>query len=532
MNTVIILGAGHNGLSAAFYLAKAGLKPIVFERRDIVGGGAVTHELHPGFRVPLLAHHTPLREAVAREMNLPSHGLEFLAPRAQVFSPGTDGRALILHNDMRASVEAIRAFSAKDADAYADFRASVGEVSSLLGWLLSNAPPRIDKTATADLLTLLRTGRRFRALGRENGYRLLRWISMSAADLVREWFTSEPLGASIAARGAWGGMLGPRSAGSALALLIDEATTSLAPHPAARVRGGPGALTRAMAAAAREAGADIRTGLQVEQIGVRDARVTGVIVNGSEIPARAVLSSADPKSTFLQLVDPVNLTPDFMAKIRSYRSFGTLAKVNLALTRLPSFTCNGATPDALSGRIHVGPEIDYVERAFDHAKYGRFSSQPWLDITIPSLLEPELAPAGAHVMSIYVHYAPFNLRETTWDKAGAGLLEATLETLERFAPGIESLVIATQVITPADLAHEYGFAGGHIFHGELALDQLFMMRPLLGHAQYASPIRGLYLCGAGTHPGGFFTGENGRLAAGAVIHDLAHGRRSSRDEAL
>jgi phytoene dehydrogenase-like protein len=527
MDSVIIIGAGHNGLSAAFYLAKAGLKPIVLERRETVGGGAVTGEVYPGFRMPVLAHHTPIRETVAREMNLAAHGLELLVPPARLFVPGADGRALVLYDDVRASADAIRAFSAKDADAYADFRSSLSRVSAMLGWLLSCAPPRIDRTDSSELWTLLRAGRRFRALGRKDGYRLLRWISMSAADLVGEWFTSEPLGASIAARGAWSGMLGPRSAGSALALLMDEANTALAPHPSAWVRGGPGALTAAMAAAARAAGADVRVGLHVEQIRVRDGRVTGVVANGTEIPAGAVLSAADPRTTFLQLVDPVSLTPEFVAKIQSYRSFGTLAKANVALSQLPSFAGSGAAPEALSGRIHIGPEVDYVERAFDHAKYGRFSSEPWLDITIPSLLDPELAPKGAHVMSIYVHYAPFKLRDTTWAEAGDGLLETTLKTLERFAPGIRNLVIAAQVVTPADLQNQYSFGGGHIFHGELALDQLFMMRPLLGHAQYAGPVRGLYLCGAGTHPGGFFTGENGRLAARAAVRDLAQARRGS-----
>jgi phytoene dehydrogenase-like protein len=528
MSNVVIVGGGHNGLSAAFYLAKAGLRPIVLERRDTVGGGAVTLEVCPGFRVPSLSHDAPLRATVARDMNLAAHGLEFLVPAVKLFAPAFDGRALILYDDVRASAEVIRTFSTRDAEAYAAFRSSLARVSSMLGWLLSCEAPRIDRTSAADLWTLLRAGQRFRALGKKDGYRLLRWIAMSAADLVGEWFSSEPLGASIAARGAWGGMLGPRSAGSALALLIDEANSALAPHPSARVRGGPGALTAAMAAAARQAGADIRTSSHVEQIAVRDGRVAGVVVGGREVPATAVLSGADPKTTFLQLVDPVNLTPDFMAKIRSYRTCGTLAKVNLALAQLPSFAGASATPDALSGRVHVGPEIDYLERAFDHAKYGRFSSEPWLDITIPSLLEPGLAPAGAHVMSIYVHYAPFSLRDGTWGDAGSSLLETTLTTLERFAPGVRKLVIAAQLVTPADLEHEHGFGGGHIFHGELALDQLFMMRPLLGQAPYASPIQGLYLCGAGTHPGGFLTGENGRLAARAVVRNLAREKASNR----
>jgi phytoene dehydrogenase-like protein len=280
------------------------------------------------------------------------------------------------------------------------------------------------------------------------------------------------------------------------------------------VRGGPGALTRALAAAARAAGAEIRTGTAVERIVLRDGRVEGVVAGGQEIRAEKVVSSADPKTTFLRLIDPADLTPDFAEKMRHYRAAGTLAKVNLALAALPDF---GASVAALSGRIHIGPELDYLERAFDHAKYGELSAEPWLDVSIPSILDPGMAPAGAHVVSIYVHYAPYRLRQGDWARSRGALLGATMGVLERHAPGIGKQVVAAQVLTPADLEAECGLAGGHIFHGELALDQLFTMRPLLGFARYASPIGGLYLCGGGTHPGGFMTGASGRLAARAVL---------------
>jgi phytoene dehydrogenase-like protein len=267
-----------------------------------------------------------------------------------------------------------------------------------------------------------------------------------------------------------------------------------------------------MADAARAGGAEIREGVRVERIVTSDERVTGVLAGGSEIPARMVMSAVDPKTTFLQLIDPLDLSPEFVTQIRNYRASGTVAKINLALSALPAFRA-AADPQALSGRIHIGPGLDYLERAFDHAKYGEVSAEPWLDVTIPSILDPGLVPPGAHVMSIYAHYAPQALRGSGWQDAADPLLQRVVRTLERFAPGLASLVVAAQVITPPSLERDYGFHGGHIFHGELALDQLFTMRPLLGYGRYDSPIQGLYLCGAGTHPGGFMTGASGRLAA-------------------
>jgi phytoene dehydrogenase-like protein len=335
---------------------------------------------------------------------------------------------------------------------------------------------------------------------------------MPAADLMGEWFEGDLLSAAIAAPGLSGTMLGPRSAGSALVLLMQEAHRHLSGGPL-RVRGGPGALADAMAAAARGAGAEIRTGSPVERILTRDDSVTGVVVGGgAEIDATTILSAIDPKTTFLGLVDPLDLSPDFASKIRNYRARGAVAKVNLALAGLPPFMA-AREPQVLSGRIHVGPGLDYLERAFDHAKYGEVSSSPWLDVTVPSVLDPELAPRDAHVMSIYAHYAPYELRGTTWEAERPRLLDSVLRVLEQVAPGIGRLVLASEVIAPPDLEREHGFHGGHIFHGELALDQLFTMRPLLGFARYDSPIRGLYLCGGGTHPGGFLTGASGRHAA-------------------
>jgi phytoene dehydrogenase-like protein len=312
-------------------------------------------------------------------------------------------------------------------------------------------------------------------------------------------------------------MLGPRSAGSALVLLLRETHRRLAGGRALRARGGPGAVTRALADAARAAGAAIDTNAPVERILLRDGRAAGVQVGGRTVDADIVVSSADPRTTFERLIDPVELMPDFASKVRNYRTAGTVAKVNLALSALPSFGVDAA---ALSGRIHLGPELDDLERAFDHAKYGELSAVPWLDVTIPSIADPELAPPGAHVASIYVHYAPYRLRVGSWPAMRDTLLATTLGALERYAGDIRRLVVAAQVVTPEELETTYGFAGGHIFHGELALDQLFTMRPILGHARYATPVPGLFLCGAGTHPGGFMSGASGRLSAHEILREI------------
>lgn len=515
MTNVVIIGGGHNGLAAAFYLAKAGFKPLVLERGDHVGGGAITTELCPGFKCPTLSHEVLLHDQIAREMDLRRHGMELLSPTAQVCAVSENG-PLVLWTDDARSAEGLRARHPRDADAYPRFRDAIDRTASVLAVALTSPPPDIDSPSAGDIWQLLKAGREFRALGKRGGHQLLRWAPMAVADFVREWFDDELLRAAIAAPGVSGTMLGPRSAGSTLVLLLREAHRHLSGQRRVQVRGGPGRLTQAMAAAATAAGAEIRTGAPVERIVVRDDRVEGVVVAGQEIHAATVLSCADPKTTFLELLDPMDLAPDFLAKMRNYRALGTVAKVNLALSALPAFI--GVTDASmLTGRIHIGPDLDYLERAFDHAKYGETSAAPWLDISLPSVLDPELAPAGGHVMSVYAHYAPYTLRGSSWSSTQDALLATVLETLEQHAPGIRSAVVAANLVTPAALHTDYGFSGGHIFHGELSLDQLYAMRPLLGFGRYESPVGGLYLCGGGTHPGGFLTGASGRLAAQRVL---------------
>jgi phytoene dehydrogenase-like protein len=521
---VVIIGGGHNGLVTAFYLAKAGFKPLVLERRAQVGGAAVTEEFHPGFHGPVLSHNAgPLRPDVVRDMDLGRHGLTFVTPEVAVASLAPDGRALIVYNNPKTAVEEVAKLSQKDAKGFVEFHASIGKIGKVIGQALTITPPNIDNPSTGDLWGMLQTGRGIRNLGRKDMYRVLRWGPMAVADLVSEFFDSELLRATVVARGIFGTFLGPWSAGSALVLLI---RASGDPHPtgsAQFAKGGTGAITQAMAAAARAAGAEISTAAEVAEVRVKDGVATGVVLaNGDEISARAVVSNADPKRTLLKLVDPTHLSPDFVQKAKNYRAMGTVAKVNLALSGLPDFPSlkNAGNGAALQGRIQIGYEIDYLERAFDESKYGSFSRAPYLEATIPTLSDPSLAPAGKHVMSIYMQYAPYKLKSGDWDDQRAALGETVVKTLSQYAPGLPQLIESHQVITPKDLEDTYGLTGGHIFHGELALDQFFTMRPLLDWARYNTPIQNLYLCGNGTHPGAGLTGGSGANAAKEIIKSV------------
>jgi len=519
---VVIIGGGHNGLVTAFYLAKAGFKPLVLERRTQPGGAAITEEFHPGFRCSTLAHSAgPLRTDVIRDMQLEKHGLKLITPEVSVASLSPDGRALTLYNDIRKSSQGIANFSQKDAAKYPEFEQSLGKMGKVIGKALTLAPPNIDNPSRGDLWGMLKTGRSIRNLGKKDMYRLLRWGPMAVADLVAEYFETELLRATIAARGIFGTFLGPWSAGSSLVLLIRAAADS---HPAGTAwfaAGGMGSVTQAMASAAKQAGAEIRSGAEIIHIRIKDGAATGVVLsNGEEITAKAVISNADPKRTLLRLVDPSHLSPDFVLKLQHYRMPGTVAKVNLALSGLPKFSALNGNGEALKSRIHIGPEIDYLERAFDESKYGNFSKQPYLEVTIPSLTDPSLAPTGQHVMSIYMQYAPYKLKGSDWETERVPLGDTVVKTLAQYAPNLPELILTHQIITPQDLEDTYGLTGGHIFHGELALDQFFTMRPLLDWARYRTPIRNLYLCGSGTHPGAGLTGGSGANAAREILKDL------------
>ena len=520
----IIIGGGHNGLVTAAYLAKNGLKTLVLERRDLVGGGAVTEEIHPGFRVSALDHAAgPFSAHVISDLNLPQFGLQMISPEVRALALSPDGRSLCIYNDASRTASEVEKFSAKDAKSYPEFVNSFARIGRVLSPLISMTPPSIDAPAAADLWQLGKVGLAFRGLGKRDEYRLLRWGPMAVADLVSEWFETELLRALVAARGIYGAFAGPWSAGTSLGLLWQAAMDGSAIGSASYAKGGMGALSEALAKAAQAAGAEIRTGAGVAAIVGADSDAPKVVLeSGEEISSRAVVSNADPRTTFLNLVDPVDLDPNFLSKMRNYRAPGAAGKINLALSGLPKF--NGGEPEKLTGRIHIGPEIDYLERAFDASKYGEFSAEPYLDITIPSLGDPSLAPDGKHVMSIHVQFAPYKLKHGDWTTRRDEFAENVLDVLEQYAPGVRELAVAAQVITPLELERDYGLSGGHIHHGEQSLDQFFTFRPLIGWAQYRTPLQRLYLCGAGTHPGGGLTGLNGFNAAREIARDFKAGK--------
>ena len=525
---VVFVGGGHNALIAAFYLAKGGFKPLVLESREVVGGGAVTEEFHPGFRASTLAHTLgPLRPDVARDIGVERFDCHIFDPDPRFFAPSPDGKAVLFYRDAAKTAGGIARLSAKDAEKYPEFAKTLGGIADAVAQICSMNPPAIDKPTPEDLWNLFKAGRGVRALGKKRIFDLLRWGPMAVADFVSEFFESELIRAAIAARGIFGTALGPWSAGSTAVLLMRAAADAHPIGAAAFPRGGLGEFSRALAEAARQAGVEIRTGARVDHIRLKEGAVAGVVLaDGDEIVAEAVVSGVDPKRTFFRLIDPAQLDPTFAARIKNFRMKGTVAKVHLALGELPSFPAlaEAVGPDgflrAMSGRIHIGPEIDYLERAFDSSKYGEFSAAPYVEAVIPTVLDEALAPPGKHVLSAYVQYAPSHLKEGDWSARRRDLAETVIKTLADYAPNLPGAVEGMQVITPEDLETEYGFTGGHIFHGELALDQLFTMRPVLDWARYKTPVRGLFLCGSGTHPGNGLTGASGANAAKAIIHDL------------
>jgi phytoene dehydrogenase-like protein len=534
---VIIIGAGHNGLTTAAYLARAGLRPIVLEARSSIGGRATTEEIHPGFRCPTVTHAAgPLLPRVARELALERHGLQWLAPQVRVFAPALDGPSLALRDDAAQTAADLKPLGGRDAEVYPELAATLARIGAALSPLISITPPSTEDPSGRDLWNMLKLGKRLRGLGKQDLHRVLRWGPMAVADFVSEWFGSELLRATIAARGIYASFAGPRSAGTTAGILLQAALDGHATAPSVFPKGGMGALSDALASAARAAGAEIRTGARVAHISVKDGRAVGVVLaDGEELAASAVVSSADPHRTYLQLLDAGALGPDFVGKIRNYRCQGTAAKVNLALARLPRWKSKLPLGDnvgvaALTGRIHIGPSLDYLERAYDAAKYGEVSARPYLEVCIPTLLDPDLAPDGGHVMSIHAQFVPYrngangsgngNGSERGLDREEVA--RAVIDTLAEYAPDLPKAIVGQQVLTPADLERDYGLSGGHLLHGEPALDQLFAFRPLVGWAQYRSPIARLYLCGSGTHPGGAgaITGASGANASREILKDL------------
>jgi phytoene dehydrogenase-like protein len=526
----IVIGGGHNGLVTAAYLGKAGLRTVVLERRETLGGATGTSELAPGARVPTLAHTVGrLRPSVVRDLDLKRHGLSLVGPEVRVFAPAPDGEAVVLWGDVARTAEGLRARSADDADHYASFDRLVRALSGFLGEIAARTPPDIESPGLGDALAGLQLGRTFRGLGRHDGRTITRVLPMAVADFVAESFTTDAVQAAIAWRGIQYTAMGPWSAGTTAVLLADSAgNDGGAPGQTVFARGGPGALAAALEAAALEAGVEIRRDTEVAAITSHDGRATGVVTaGGEELTARAVVAGIDPKRALTRLADPVAVGPSLLWRAGNIRTPGTVAKVNLVLAGLPRFT-GADDPRLLRGRIVIAPGIDAMERAHDAAKFGRPPDSPIMEATIPSLADPSLvegAAPGSHVMSVIVQNAPYALREGSWDEAREGFGDVVVKTLDDYAPGLAGLVTARQVLTPLDLERDYGLTGGHPMHGEHGLDQFFLWRPLLGHARYRLALDGLYLAGAGSHPGGGVTGQNGQNAAREVVADLRKRRR-------
>jgi phytoene dehydrogenase-like protein len=521
---IIIIGAGHNGLVAAAYLAKAGKKVLVLERREVVGGSVVTEEFAPGFKAsPTTDLCGLLLPRVSRDLELKRQGLEILPLDPAVFLPLGNGSHLTLWREREKTLREIERHSTADAQAYPRFAELVQGLTSFMRPVLSRPAPKPNGGSPGNLLELLRIGWGIRRLGTARMHQLFRILPMSVADLLNEWFEGDGLKAALAARGVGGVFLSPRASGSSAVFLYHHLGQPDWPLVSWGLpRGGMGGVSRAMAQAAKANGAEIRTGAPVARIVTKNGRATGVALdNGDEIEARLVVSDTDPRTTFLKLLGPGELETEFIVRVKAIRYRGVVAKINLALAELPNFTClPGKEPaDHHRGLTQIGPEMDYLERAFDDAKYGRFSSRPFLQATIPSLTDPGLAPKGQHVMSVLMQYAPYHLREGSWAERKDALGDTVVDTLNEYAPNLKQSVLHRQVLTPLDLEETYGLPEGNLHQGDLALDQLFFMRPVPGWARYRTPVPNLYLCGAATHPGGGVTGAPGYNASRQILKD-------------
>ncbi len=518
---VIVIGGGHNGLVAAGYLARAGLRVLVVERRSVLGGAAATEEVFPGFKFDTGAQDAGLLQpAIVRDLQLAAHGLSLFESPIGCLSLLGQGRALRLWREPAKAVEDIESFSKSDGAKYPLFLEQTGRMAAALGRSLALTPPDLPPSLGdfSRLIGWARFAVRARLLGRAGMMELLRTIPLSVESLMDDWFESDALKGALGSLGVSGSAQGPKASGTAFMLLY-HAQGGL-PRPARFLQGGMGQLARALALAAQSYGAKLRTPAEVERVLVDDGRAIGVrLRGGEEIRASAVASSADPRHTLFDLIGASELEVRVVRRVRNIRFRGTTARVNLALDRLPSFS--GITDrSGLLGHILVCPSLEYLERAYDDAKYGRYSQRPYLDMVIPTLYDPSLAPDGKHILSVTMQYAPYKLRDTNWDRERDGLANRIVGAIAEHAPDLPNLILHRQVITPLDYEQEYRLPEGSIYHGQMGLDQLVSMRPIPGYGRYRSPISGLYFCGAGAHPGGGITGVPGRNAAREILQDL------------
>jgi len=517
----IIIGAGHNGLIAGAYLARAGKKVLVLERRDVVGGAAVTEEIFPGYRFTEFSYVVSLlRPEIIRDLELPKHGLKIL-PLPSTVTPLDNGDYLAGWDDHDLTRREIYRHSPRDAEAADEYSRVMARAAKAIKPVLGLVPPDPSSLSWRDLRGLLKLGRFGASLSEREIYRIAKLVTQSSADLLDEWFEFDPLKGTKSASGIIGTFLGPRSPGTAYVLLhhymgeIDGAFRAWG-----FAKNGTGGVTAAIASSARALGVEIRTGAAVKQVVVRGGRAVGVALeNGDEFEAKVVMSAADPKRTFLQFVDAQHLPGELVTAVQGFRVRGSSGKVNIALSELPQFTCLPGEGPLHRGAISISPSIDYIERAYDEAKYGQFSTNPYIDMVIPSVIDRDMAPPGHHVMSCFVQYAPYDI-EGGWDDAKREAFgETVIRTIERYAPNIRRAIVGQQVITPKDIERIAGITGGNIFHGELLLHQLFFLRPAPQWADFRTPLPGYYFGASGAHPGGGVMGAAGKLAAHEILKD-------------
>ncbi|TMC60543.1 MAG: NAD(P)/FAD-dependent oxidoreductase [Chloroflexi bacterium] len=522
----VIIGGGHNGLVSAAYLARAGLKTLVLERRHLVGGAAVTEEIFPGFRFSVFSYVVSLlRPEIIRELQLPKHGLDIL-PLDGTFTPLRPGEGppkgggdyLWRVNDHGRTIRELRRWSASDAEAYEEYGQLMVDMARFIKPILSVVPPDLTSLDPRPLRPLAGLARTFQKLPERQQAVFVQLMTMSAADFLDQWFETDPLKATMAASGIIGTFKGVHSPGTAYVLLhhymgeIDGAFRAWGIP-----KGGTGSLSNAIAHAAQSLGAEILTSAPVARINVQRGRARGVVLdNGDEIEARVVLSSVDSRRTF---IEPGVLDEEFTAEVRHVKFRGSSGKVNLAVDALPNFTSLPGAGEHLRGAISFSPSLDEMERAYDDAKYGSFSRKPYIDMIIPTLVDPSMAPPGKHVISCFVQYAPYTLApgSGSWDDNREAFGDAVIDRIAEFAPNIRDVILHRQVLTPLDIERTTGLSEGNIFQGELSLEQLFFNRPVPGYARFKTPVKGLWLCGSATHPGGGIMGANGRIAAMEVL---------------
>jgi len=513
---VIVIGGGHNGLTNAAYLARAGKKVLVLERRHVLGGAAVTEEVFPGFKFSVCSYVVSLlRPEIIRDLDLPRHGLEIL-PLDGTFTPMPSG------DDHGKTRREIARHSRLDAEAYEEFGKAMQAMCRFVKPILSMVPPDPTTLNPRDLTKLLFLGRRFQGLASEDKYNQVQLMTMSAVDFLDQWFETDVLKATMSASGIIGTFLGVRSPGTAYVLLhhymgeIDGAFRSWG-----FARGGTGAISNAIGEAAKEAGAEIRTQAGIAKIIVKGGKAKGVVLaNGDEVHADVISSSVDPRLTFTRFIDQEHLSGEFLEEVNRYKYRGSSGKVNMAIDALPDFKCLPGPGAHLRGAISISPSVEYMEKAYDDAKYGNFSRRPYIDMVIPSLTDPSVAPPGKHVLSCFVQYAPYKLRPgLNWDEQKEAFGDNVVNTIAEYAPNLKNIILHKQVLTPLDLEREFGLSEGNIFQGELSLEQLFFLRPVPGWAQFRTPIKNLYMCGSATHPGGGIMGAPGRLAALEILKD-------------